>query len=278
MSSEMLTRSIPSTGEKLPVIGFGTWQGFDVRARGSSLDQRMEVLRILFNAGGTVIDSSPMYGRAEEVAGAALANLKSDVKPFLATKVWTNGLKAGIRQMENSFNLLGSDVIDLMQIHNLVDWRTHLPVLREWKEQGRIRYIGITHYTDSGLDQLCDAMEEEAFDFVQCCYAINARAAENRMLPMAADMGVAIMVNKPFGQGGLFSRIRRHPLPDWSSEIDCSSWAQFFLKYIVSHPAITCVIPGTSRIESANDNVAAGMGRMPDADLRNRMHAYWSSL
>ncbi len=274
----MLTRSIPSTGEEIPIIGFGTWQGFDVRPDGSSLDQRMEVLRILLNSGGTVIDSSPMYGRAEEVAGRALVQLKSDVRPFLATKVWTRGRKAGIRQMEESFRLLGNDVIDLMQIHNLVDWRTHLPVLREWKDQGRIRYIGITHYTNSGLDQLCEAMTEENFDFVQCCYAINARAAEDQLLPIAAEQGVAVMANKPFGQGGLFSSIRRHPLPDWCDEFDCSSWAQFFLKYIVSHPAITTVIPGTSRIESANDNVMAGFGCLPDLDLRNRMAEYWSSL
>jgi diketogulonate reductase-like aldo/keto reductase len=274
----MLTRPIPQTNEPLPIVGLGTWQTFDIGPERAGLDQRKEVLRILLEAGGKVVDSSPMYGRAEAVVGTLLAEMRARDKAFLATKVWTSGEAAGVAQMKASSAKLQAPVIDLMQIHNLLDWRTHLRTLRAWKEQKKFRYIGITHYTDSALDELAAVIRAERIDFVQFAYSIDARRAEDRLLPLCAERGVAVLVNRPFGSGSLFGQVRDKALPAWASELDCASWSQFFLKFILGHPAVTCVIPGTAKPEHMRDNVAAGLGRLPDAGERQRMAAYWSGL
>jgi aryl-alcohol dehydrogenase-like predicted oxidoreductase len=231
------------------------------------------VLRILFDAGGTVIDSSPMYGSSERVAGDLLAEMGARERAFVATKVWTNGRAAGVTQMRNSMVLLHADPIDLMQVHNLVDWRTHLATLRDWKREGRVRYIGVTHYTASAYRELEAVLRAEPLDFVQLNYALDDRAAEERLLPLAAERGVAVIVNQPFGGGGLLARLSRQPLPSWAAEIGCASWAQLLLKFVLAHPAVTCAIPGTGRPEHMTDNVRAAFGDYPDAALRARMIA-----
>ncbi len=269
----MLTRPIPSSGETLPVVGVGTWRTFDVGTGAKERAPLTEVLKTLFETGGSVIDSSPMYGASEGVVGDLLAAMKAHEKAFLATKVWTQGRDVGIRQMQDSMRLLKDERLDLMQIHNLVDWRMHLGTLRAWKTEGRIRYLGITHYTPGAHDQLEAVMRAEKLDFVQLNYAIDDRAAEKRLLPLAADRGIAVLVNQPFGGGGLIRSLRDKPLPDWAKEIDCTSWAQALLKFCLGHPAVTCVIPGTSRPEHMADNARAGMGKLPDAALRARMAA-----
>ena len=269
----MLTRPIPSSAVPLPVIGLGTWRGFDVGADAAARARLADVLRALFEAGGRVIDSSPMYASSEDVAGALLTQLDAHGRAFVATKVWTEGRQAGISQMEESMRRLQHARIELMQIHNLVDWRTHLETLRAWKREGRIGHLGITHYRDDAHDQLEAVIGAETIDSVQLNYSIDNRAAERRLLPLAADRGVAVLVNLPFGGGGLLQRLQGRPLPDWASEIACRTWAQILLKYVVSHPAVTCVIPGTSRPEHMRENAAAGTGTLPDADLRRRMVA-----
>ena len=277
-SLTMLTRPIPSTNEPLPIVGLGTWQTFDVGPDRQALDQRKEVLRTLFEAGGRVIDSSPMYGRAEEVVGTLLSEMGAHGKAFLATKVWTSGEAAGVKQMQASAAKMRAPAIDLMQIHNLVDWRVHLRTLRAWKEQKKFRYIGITHYTDPALDELAAVTRAERIDFVQFAYSIDGRAAEARLLPLCAERGVAVLVNRPFGSGSLFGQAKGKALPGWASELDCASWSQFFLKYILAHPAVTCVIPGTARPDHMRDNLAAGLGRLPDAAQPKRMAEYWDAL
>jgi len=269
--SPMLTRPIPSSGVQVPVIGVGTWRGFDVGGNAAARAQLTGVLQALFEAGGRVIDSSPMYGSSEEVTGYLLASLAAHDRAFVATKVWTEGRAAGIAQMEASMRKLRDERIELMQIHNLLDWRTHLDTLRAWKRDGRIQHLGITHYRDDAHDQLEAVIRAEAIDAVQLNYSIDNRAAEQRLLPLAADRGVAVLVNLPFGGGGLLKRLQGKPLPTWAGEIGCRSWAQVLLKYVVSHPAVTCVIPGTSRPEHMRENAEAGSGALPDAALRARM-------
>ena len=271
--ANMHTRKIPSSRAALPVIGCGTWRGFDVGEGPSEREPLAQVLRELFEAGGSVIDSSPMYGRAEAVVGDLLGEASSRDKAFLATKVWTTGHAAGVAQMQRSFKLLRADRIDLLQVHNLVDWRTHLETLRAWKREGRITYLGVTHYTASAYDELEAVMRAEPWDFVQLNYAIDDRAAERRLLPLAADRGIAVLVNRPFGGGGLLGRLRGKPVPDWAAEIGCRSWAQILLKYVLGHPAVTCVIPGTGRPEHMRENAEAGLGVLPDAALRAKILA-----
>lgn len=261
----MNTRPIPSSNEALPVIGCGTWVGFDVAPGSAERERLPEVLAALFAAGGTVIDSSPMYGRAEAVTGELLADSGNRDLAFLATKVWTRGREAGIRQMEQSLALLRTDHIDLMQVHNLVDWRTQLSTLRQWKEQGRVRYIGITHYTASAYPEVEAVLRAEKLDFLQINYALDDRDAEKRVLPLAQERGVAVLVNTPFGGGGLLRRLGSKPLPAWAAEIDCTTWSQVLLKFVLSNPVVTCAIPGTSRPEHMADNAAAGSGAVPDA-------------
>lgn len=268
----MSTRPIPSSGEALPVVGIGTWQTFDVGPSAAERAPLTEVLRLFFESGGKVVDSSPMYGRAEAVSGDLVARLGARDRAFLATKVWTQGREAGIAQMRNSMRLMrAGPSIDLIQVHNLVDWRTHLATLRAWKDAGTVRYIGITHYTESAFADLARVMQDEPIDFVQLPYSVGVRGAEDRLLPIAAERGIAVIVNRPFEGGGLFRQVRRQPLPDLAAELDCTSWAQLFLKFILAHPAVTCVIPGTGKVEHLVDNVGAGHGRLPDTAQRRRL-------
>lgn len=269
----MQQRKIPSSGEMLPVVGVGTWQTFDIGSSPTERAPRAEVLKTLFEAGGSVIDSSPMYGRSEGVAGDLLAEAGTRQKAFIATKVWTSGREAGIAQMQQSMRLLRTDKIDLMQIHNLLDWKTHLSTLRAWKSDSRLRYIGVTHYTESAHDSLEAVLRAEKFDFVQVNYSIDDRGAERRLLPFARDNGVAVLINLPFGGGGLLRKLSSRKLPDWAGEIGCTSWAQILLKYVLANPAVTCVIPGTSRPEHMRDNAQSGAGGFPDAALAKRMVA-----
>ncbi len=267
----MTSRPIPSSGEALPMVGVGTWQTFDVGDAAAEREPLAEVLRLLFEAGGTVIDSSPMYGRAEGVVGDLLQRSGSRYKAFLATKVWTEGRRQGIDQMEESLRLFRTDTIDLMQVHNLVDWRTQLSTINVWKERGKVRYSGITHYTPGAFGRLESVISAEKIDFVQLPYSIGVRDAEDRLLPLCAEKGVAVIVNRPYEGGGLFRKVRGKDLPDWAAEFDCASWGQFFLKYILGHPAVTCAIPGTAKVSHLLDNVAAGSGRLPDEATRRRM-------
>ena len=274
----MHIRKIPSTGEAMPVVGFGTWQTFDIGKDRAERAQRREVLEALFAAGGQMIDSSPMYGRSEAVVGDLLAEMGARDKAFLATKVWTSGEKAGLAQMKASSADMRAPVIDLMQIHNLVDWRVHLKSIRAAKEAGRYRYIGITHYTVPALDELAAILKNEELDFVQMGYSLATRAAELRLLPVAHERGVAVIANQPFDSGTMFAKVKGKPLPEWAGEIECTSWAQIMLKYLIGHPAVTCVIPGTARPDHAKDNLAAGLGRLPDEPLRRRMAEAWDRL
>ncbi|MEA2329216.1 MAG: hypothetical protein QOE68_4175 [Thermoanaerobaculia bacterium] len=269
----MLTRRIPSTNEELPVIGVGTWQTFDVGSSPAERAPLVEVVREFVALGGRVIDSSPMYGRSEEVAGEIAAGLRVRSKLFLATKVWTSGRSAGIAQMEESMRRLRSSTVDLMQVHNLVDVETHLATLRDWKRAGRIRYLGITHYTASAYAEVEKVLRRDAVDFLQINYSAAERDAERRILPLARERGVAVIANRPFAEGALLRRLGARPLPDWAGEVDCTSWAQLLLKFVISHPAITCAIPGTSKLKHLQDNVGAAYGRMPDEALRSRIAA-----
>ena len=272
---KMNTRPIPSSGELLPVVGCGTYVGFDVEPNTTAYRELPAVLQALFDAGGSMIDSSPMYGRAESTVGELLDAAKARPQAFLATKVWTSSAEQGIDQMKQSMKRLRVRQIDLMQIHNLVDWRAHLPTLEAWKQAGTIRYLGVSHYTPSAYPQLEAVMRSHAIDFVQLNYSVDERDAEARLLPLAADLGVGIIVNRPFGGGGLLSKLRARPLPDWAPEIGCTSWAQLLLKFVLAHPAVTCVIPGTGKATHMADNAAAGVGVMPDQDLRQRIAASW---
>ena len=271
MSASMIRRAIPRTGQLLPVIGLGTWQTFDVGGTKSSREPLKNVLREFARLGGSVVDSSPMYGQSETVVGDLAAELGIHKQLFLATKVWTSGRDAGIRQMEESFRRLRTDRMDLMQVHNLVDWRTHLATLRQWQEQGRVRYIGATHYTAGAYEQLAGVLETEELDFVQLNYSVAEREAERRLLPLAVEKRVAVLVNRPFAAGGLFSKLRQKPLPPWAKEIGCASWAQLLLKFVISHPAVTCTIPATSKVQHLADNMQAGLEPLPDAGTRERI-------
>ncbi|TNC14795.1 aldo/keto reductase [Methylobacterium terricola] len=266
-------RPIPASGETLPVIGLGTWRGFDVGETPAARAPLREVVTTLLGQGGQVIDSSPMYGRAEGVTGDLVAGLGARDRTFLATKVWTSGREAGLAQMRRSLQLLRAERLDLMQIHNLLDWRTHLPTLRAWKEEGRLRYLGISHYTESAYDAVEAVLRAERLDFLQINYALDDRAAEERLLPLAAERGVAVLVNRPFGGGGLLRRLGAKPLPDYAADLGCASWAEILLKFVVSHPAVTCAIPGTADPGHMAANLRAGTGPMPDEALRRRMAA-----
>lgn len=274
----MLMRMIPSSSEKLPVIGLGTWRAFDVGLTADIRRQLEDVLSLFVKVGGRLIDSSPMYGRSEQVIGDLTSTLRIRDKLFLATKVWTRGKENGIKSMERSMALLRTNRIDLMQVHNLVDVNTQLTTLREWKKEGRIRYIGITHYESGALSEIEKLMRTENFDFLQINYSLMEPEAEQSVLPLAQERGVAVIANRPFGAGDLFSKVRSKPLPDWVAEFDCRSWAQFFLKWIIANPAITCAIPATDKPDHLEDNMHGGIGRLPDAAMRRRMTEFVSSL
>jgi aryl-alcohol dehydrogenase-like predicted oxidoreductase len=265
----MNRRTIPRSGATLPIIGLGTWQTFDVGGAAAERAPLIEVLRRFLAAGGELIDSSPMYGRSEEVTGDLLAELKATA--FLATKVWTSGKRAGIEQMQRSLKRMRTARMDLMQVHNLLDVRTHLPVLREMKQAGTVTHIGITHYAHSAFTEMERLLRTEKLDFIQLPYNIADRAAEKRLLPAAADTGTAVLVMRPFEEGALFRKVKGVPLPAWAADFDCGSWAQYFLKFICGHPAVTSPIPATSNPDHASDNTRAGHGRLPDAAMRKRM-------
>jgi aryl-alcohol dehydrogenase-like predicted oxidoreductase len=268
----MEVRKIPRSGEPLPVIGLGTWQTFDVGPSDEERAPRLEVLRAFLEAGGRVIDSSPMYGRAEEVTGDLLAALPGGApRPFLATKVWTRGKEAGEAQIHESRRRLRAEVIDLLQVHNLLDWETQLATLRDLKARGAIRHLGITHYARSAFDEMERLLRSERLDFVQLPYSAANRDAEARLLPAAGDTGTAVLVMRPFEEGDLFRRVKGRPLPGWAGEIGATAWSQIFLKFILSHPAVTAVLPATSRPRHLEENVKAGVGPMPDAAQRRRM-------
>lgn len=269
----LLTRRILSSGEILPVIGLGSWQTFDVGPSPSERAPMEEVLRTFVEMGGKLIDSSPMYGSSEEVVGDLAAKTGLRQRLFIATKVWTSGKEAGIAQMEESMRKLRADPIDLMQVHNLVDVNTQLDTLQAWKREGRVRYIGVTHYTASRQDDVARIMASQPIDFIQINYSVGEREAEPRLLPMARERGVAVIANRPFAGGELFRRLRSRPLPKWAAEIDCDSWAQVMLKFVISHPAITCAIPATSKVAHLRENMKAGAGRLPDEKLRAQIAA-----
>lgn len=277
-SPTMLTRAIPSSGEKLPVIGLGTWQAFDVDLTSDNRRQLEDVLSLFVKLGGRVIDTSPMYGRAEDLIGELTSALGIQNTIFLATKVWTRGQENGIKSMERSMTLLRAKRIDLMQVHNLVDVQTQLATLREWKAQGRIRYLGITHYEAGAFVDVEKIMRSEKLDFVQINYSLMEREAEKGLLPLAQERGIAVIVNRPFGGGDLFGKTRSKTLPDWVAEFDCHSWAQFFLKWIVANPAVTCAIPATDKPHHLEDNMGGRIGRFPDTKMRQRMVELVSSL
>jgi len=274
----IIRRAIPRSGEALPVIGLGTYSVFDVAPDPLAMAELGEVLKILVAGGASMIDSSPMYGRAENVVGELAGSLALHPSLFLATKVWTSGREAGIRQIRESMRLLRTQRIDLMQVHNLLDTATHLKTLREWKQAGTLRYIGITHYHSGAYRELEKLLKTRDYDFVQFNYSLAEREAEARLLPVAAETGTAVIINRPFAQGALFPKVKGKSLPDWAAEFDCGSWAQFFLKYILAHPAVTCVIPGTSTARHMTDNLKAGAGRLPDAAMRRRMVEYMDRL
>jgi len=274
----VLTRAIPSSGEKLPVIGLGTWRTFDVDLTADNRKQLAEVLSLFVKLGGRVIDSSPMYGRSEHVIGELATQLRLHEKLFLATKVWTRGKRAGIESMERSLARLQTKRIDLMQVHNLVDVATQLVTMRDWKARGRFRYIGITHYDSGAFGEVEKILRGEKLDFLQINYSIMEREAEEKILPLAQERGVAVIINRPFGGGDIFARVRAKALPDWAAEFDCRSWAQFFLKWIVAHPAVTCSIPATDNLRHLQDNMEAGSGRLPTAKERQQMVELVSSF
>ena len=274
----LLTRPIPSTGERLPVIGMGSYITFDVGTDDDLLAQRTAVLRAFFDAGGKLIDSSPMYDTSEAAIGECLARLEHPGALFSATKVWHWLTGPGDRQMQRSRELWRVPRFDLMQVHNLVNWPDHLRTMQRDREAGLVRYIGITTSHGRRHDELADILRTEKIDFVQLTYNIRDREVEERLLPLAADHGIAVIVNRPFRRGGLIDRYAGKPLPDWAADIDCDSWPQFLLKFIVSHPAVTCAIPATSRVDHMQENMAALRGPLPDAAMRREMIAYVDTL
>jgi diketogulonate reductase-like aldo/keto reductase len=277
-AARMRTRPIPSSGEALPVIGLGTWQTFDVGGDAGARAPLAEVLQALFDAGGRVVDSSPMYGSSEAVVGELCEPLGLCGPLFMASKVWTQGRDEGIRQMERSIARMRAGRLDLMQVHNLVDVEAHTRTLLEWKAQKRVRYIGVTHYTASAHAAVMRALKTKQYDFVQINYSLDEREAADGILPLAQALGVAVLVNRPFGEGGYFRRTRGKTLPSFAAQFGIASWAQYALKWIVSHPAVTCAIPGTSKPAHLRDNVAAGFGALPDEATRRRMAEYYASL
>lgn len=262
------TRAIPSSGEKLPVVGLGTSITHNVSLDDPVMDRLQEVLRVLVQGGGALIDTAPSYGNAERVVGELVVRGDARQPVFLASKVSTTGRDRGMAQIEATFKALQTDTVDLMQVHNLQDTGTQLALLREFKEAGRVRYIGVTHYLESAHDRLLDTLKREKVDFVQFNYSVSERNAEKQLLPYCADHGIATLINRPFTRGNLLARVKDKPLPAWAAELDASSWAQLLLKFILAEPAVTVVIPATSNPRYMADNLLAGQGRLPDARQR----------
>jgi aryl-alcohol dehydrogenase-like predicted oxidoreductase len=275
---ELIRRAIPSSGERIPAVGLGTARTFNVGMSEAELAPLREVMAAFIELGGTVLDTAPGYGSSEAVSGALARELDVVDRLFIATKVAATEKAQGIEQMENSMRLLNRSAIDLMQIHNLRDWETQLATLREWKAAGRFRYIGITTSRDSQYDDFAAVMEREELDFVQLNYSLGARKAEERLLPLAADRGMAVLVNLPYMRGRLFQAVEGHELPEWAAEFDATSWGQFFLKFILAHPAVTCPIPATTKVHHLRDNMGAAYGRLPDEAMRRRMIEFFDAL
>ncbi len=275
---KIMTRKIPSTGEDLPAVGLGTWQVFDAGSDAAARKPLREVIAGFAKAGGKLIDSSPMYGSAESVAGDLVAELGLREKLFIATKVWTRGREDGIKQMEASFRRLKVKQMDLMQIHNLLDAGIHTKTINDMKAKGRVRYTGITHYTSSAYAEVESWLKKEKYDFLQINYSLAERDADKKILEICQDQNIAVIANRPFAEGAMFKRVSGKPLPPWAGEIGAASWAQYFLKWIVGHPAVTCVIPGTGKPAHIADNVAAGFGALPDEAMRRRMAGYYDAL
>jgi diketogulonate reductase-like aldo/keto reductase len=277
-ATAMVTRKVPSSGEAMPVIGMGSSGTFNVGASASDRLPLAEVLETFCAGGGTIIDTSPMYGNSEQVLGDLIAEAGLRDKLWLATKVWTEGRAAGAKQIAESMRLLRTDRLELLQIHNLLDWREHLPTIRSLQEDGKLRYSGLTHYKASAHDELERVLSAERFDWVQFNYSLEEREAEQRLLPFCQQNGIAVMINRPFADGAMFQKTRGEVLPPWASEIGCHSWAQFFLRFVVSHPAVTCTIPATSKPHHMADNVSAGSSPLPNEKQRVRMAAYFAGL
>ncbi len=274
----IIKRKIPSSGVLLPIVGLGTWQSFDIGNSEKEKEQLSKVLLNMKKLGGQLIDSSPMYGRSEQVVGNLTTKLSIQKDFFYATKVWTSGKQSGIDQMNTSMKRMNRKTMDLMQIHNLIDWKTHVKTLKDWKEKGRIKYWGITHYTNSSHDTLARIIKSEKPDFVQFNYSINNRNAENGLFEAARDNKIAVIINRPFNGGSLFRLTKGKSLPEWCEEYDINSWGQFFLKFILSNKTVTCVIPGTSKPHHLIDNMKSGYGRLPNAFERQKLSRYIKTL
>ena len=271
LNESMLKRVIPSSGEELPVIGLGTSRVFDIERSKNELNVREKILDIFYENGGRLIDTSPMYGMSEEIIGITAKKYIEKNRFFLATKVWTEGRENGMRQIEESFQKMRTDKISLIQVHNLLDWKTQIKTLRSLKDEGRINYIGITHYKSNAFDEMIKIMKAEKVDFAQFNYSMGEREAEQKILPFCKDNGIATLINRPFMRGRLFREAQEKKLPSWVTDYDIDSWGQFFLKYIISHDAVTNIIPATSKPKNMLDNARAGMGRMLDEKAKKRM-------
>ena len=271
LNESMLKRVIPSSGEEMPVIGLGTSRVFDIERSKNELNVREKILDIFYENGGRLIDTSPMYGMSEEIIGITAKKYIEKNRFFLATKVWTEGRENGMRQIEESFQKMRTDKISLIQVHNLLDWKTQIKTLRSLKDEGRIDYIGITHYKSNAFDEMIKIMKAEKVDFAQFNYSMGEREAEQKILPFCKDNGIATLINRPFMRGRLFREAQEKKLPSWVTDYDIDSWGQFFLKYIISHDAVTNIIPATSKPKNMLDNARAGMGRMLDEKAKKRM-------
>lgn len=272
------TKKIPKTGEDLPVIGVGTSRVFDIGGDRDAYPSRKEVLRLMFEAGGSVIDSSPMYGSAEGVVGELLAEMGGRAKAFIATKVWTDGHDEGIKEMNESFELFKTQKIDLMQVHNLTDTYTQLKTMRKWKDEGRFRYLGITHYVPEAIDDVIAVIEKEPLDFVQMMYSLDEPEGADKLLPLCQEKGIAFLANRPFARGSLFRATRGKEIPGWAREFGIDSWARFFLKFVIAHPGVTCAIPGTDKPKYMADNLGAGYGALPDKAMQAKMLKFYRDL
>jgi len=271
LNESMLKRVIPSSGEEMPVIGLGTSRVFDIERSKNELNVREKILDIFYENGGRLIDTSPMYGMSEEIIGITAKKYIEKNRFFLATKVWTEGRENGMRQIEESFQKMRTDKISLIQVHNLLDWKTQIKTLRSLKDEGRIDYIGITHYKSNAFDEMIKIMKAEKVDFAQFNYSMGEREAEQKILPFCKDNGIATLINRPFMRGRLFREAQEKKLPSWVTDYDIDSWGQFFLKYIISHDAVTNIIPATSKPKNMLDNAKAGMGRMLGKKAKKRM-------
>ena len=278
LHAELIQRIIPSSGEKITAIGLGTWISFDIGTSVSKRERLKNVVKILVEKNGSIIDSSPMYGTAQQVVGELCEELKFREKLFFATKVWTSGKQNGIEQMDDSFAKMRTKTMNLMQVHNLVDAESHISTLKEWKSSGKIKYWGVTHYLESAIPSLIAIIKKHKPDFVQFSYSIRSREAEKHLLPLCKDQGIAVIINRPFDGGSLFDSIKGQQLPAWAAEYDIKTWAQFFLKFIISHPSVTAAIPGTSNPDHMSDNILAAYGKLPDTAGRNKMADLFASL